>query len=57
MEAARYACAYGMASEQGGEMKDHTIIEAPSQWEYLRVALVIFGALATGWVLRGLVIC
>jgi len=38
-------------------MKDHTIIEAPSQWEYLRVALVILGALATGWVLRGLVIC
>ena len=38
-------------------MKDHVIIEAPSQMEYLRVALVIFGALATGWVLRGLVIC
>ena len=38
-------------------MKPHVIIEAPSQMEYLRVALVIFGALATGWVLRGLVIC
>ena len=38
-------------------MKPHVIIEAPSQMEYFRVALVIFGALATGWVLRGLVIC
>jgi hypothetical protein len=42
---------------KGVLMKPHVIIEAPSQMEYLRVALVILGAMATGWVLRGLVIC